>query len=155
MKFLIPWQVKACIVVALGAGVALAYGWTWQRGYDTAIRERTASDAVAVVAKLNDNVAVTLAASETNTVIERMNREELEPVVERIYVDRVRVGKALCPAAPATESESASGGDGGDSTGRLVREDVERDIRALKVRVEEGFAAGRACQEKLKAEGLM
>ncbi len=155
MKFIIPWQVKACIVVALGAGVALGYGWVWQRGHDAAVRDREARDALAMTVKLQDNVAVTLAASETNTVIERMNREELKPVVERIYVDRVRVGKAICPAATATTSESTGSSDGGDTGGRVVREDLERDIRALKVRVEEGFATGRACQEKLKAEGLM
>lgn len=41
-----------------------------------------------------------------------------------------------------------------NSRSRLVREDVRRDIDALKMRVEEAFAAGRACQSWLVDSGM-
>jgi len=152
---IIPWQVKAGAALAVVVGVGAAYGWTWQRGFDTATRERAARDAVAVIVKLQDNVAVTASTAETNTIIERVRNEELKPIVHRIATERVRVGKAICPDATTTKSESTGSSDSGDSAGRLVRADVERDIKALTLRVEEGFATGRACQARLKAEGLM
>jgi hypothetical protein len=69
----------------------------------------------------------------------------------------VFVGAAVCgdgPAAPA-EAHGAAGGDGTDPPGRLVRPDVERDLVALKLAVEEDLATGRACQAVLQAEGMV
>jgi len=152
---IIGWQVKACAAVALSAAAVVGYDWVWQRGFDRATDARAARDAVAAITKLQDNVAVTAATAATNTFIERKDYAELKPVVDRIAASRVRVGKAICPAAGPTTSESTGGSDEGNPAGRLVRDDIERDIKSLKVKVEEGFATGRACQERLKAEGLM
>jgi hypothetical protein len=45
-------------------------------------------------------------------------------------------------------------GNAADTNGRLVSESVQRDIDALKLRVEEAFAAGRTCQPFVLANGM-
>ena len=56
--------------------------------------------------------------------------------------------------AATTETQNATSRDGTDPGIRLVREDIQRDIDALKLRVEEAFAAGRACQAFVVANGM-
>ena len=69
---------------------------------------------------------------------------------------RMRIGTAICsqrPSSPAktTSPESSAPADTGAI---VVREDVERDIRALMIRVEESFATGRACQAFIRENGF-
>lgn len=68
------------------------------------------------------------------------------PVVQCIYVDRVRVGPGTYGPAGAAQAEGAVSSDSTDSSSRLVRDDVERDTRALTVAVEKDLATGRPCQ---------
>ncbi len=69
---------------------------------------------------------------------------------------RVRVGPAICDgSAGAAEAPGPAGGDRPDPPGRLVRADIERDLRALKHAVEQDLATGRACQAFARANGLM
>ena len=90
-----------------------------------------------------------------NTIITKVKNEELAPVRERIVVERVRVGAGICGPTGAADPEGAAGGDGTDSPGRLVRPDVERDIRALKLAVEEDLTTGRACQAFVRENGIV
>jgi|SRR5450830_465281 len=68
--------------------------------------------------------------------------------------ERMRIGTALCPTTGSSETGGASGGNGANPGARLVSDDIERDIRALEVRVEEAFASGRAAQAFIRANGL-
>lgn len=124
-------------------------------GAAEAIAKRAESDAIAIAARVQQNAATGAKQDATNITITKAKNEELAPVVQRIYVDRVRVGPAICgPAAPAS-TESAAGGDRANPPGRLVREDIERDLRALKVAVEQDLATGRACQAFVRENGLV
>ena len=108
----------------------------------------------AMTQRIQKNTTVAERQAATNTTITKANNEELAPVVQRIYVDRVRVGAGSCgPAAPA-EAAGTGGSDGADPSGRLVREDVERDTRALTEAVEQDLATGRACQAFIRENGL-
>lgn len=157
---LIPWYWKAIAAVLLAAAIAAgvqAYGaHKWQQGHDSAVSERAARDLVAVVTRTDQNAALSIKQDAINAVLTKAKNEELTPVVARIAAERVRVGPALCngPAAPA-KAESAASSDGDDPLGRLVRQDVDRDIRALKLAVEEDLATGRACQRFLQENGLV
>lgn len=155
---LIPLQWKICAGAALA--LALVIGATAYRshvfhaGYDKAVSDRAARDALAVVARVQDNAALSIKQDGFNTTITKAKDAELAPVVKRIYIDRVRVGPAICgPAAPA-EAQGAAGGDGDNTATRLVSQRAEEDIRALEVKVEEHLATGRACQAFVKANGL-
>ena len=153
----LSWRIGAvlalCGVLTL-CGTA-AYHHIDKGGYERAVAERAVKDAAAVIARTKENAAEAAKQSSTNTAITKAKDEELAPVVKRIYVDRVRVGPALCGgvAAPA-ETASPSRSDGDDSTGRLVRDDLERDLRALELRVEEALATGRACQAWVRENGF-
>lgn len=154
----IPWWWKASAALVLVASLAAAgaayRSHVWQLGHDAAVAERAARDAVAVLRRTEDNVVVAARQGAINTLIEKANHEELAPVRERIVTQRVYVGSAICGPATAPKTESAGGSDGTDPTRRLVREDVERDIRALKLAVEEQLAAGRACQAFVTKNGM-
>ncbi len=156
---LIPLQWKICagaaLAVALVVGAATYRHHVWQTGYDQAVSDRAASDGVAVLARVKDNAALSIKQDGFNTTITKAKDAELAPVVKRIYIDRVRVGPAICGPAASAQAESASGSDRADTSGRLVRSDVERDLRALKEAVEQDLATGRACQAFIEANGLV
>ena len=143
------WKAGAALALAgaLAAGAAAYRSHVWHAGYDNAVSDRAARDLVAVVGRVQDNAVLMTQQHTINVEITKAKNEELAPVAAVIATRRVRVGPAICsgPAAPA-KAESAGSGDGADSPGRLVREDVERDIRALKLAVEQDLATGRTCQ---------
>jgi prophage endopeptidase len=126
-------------------------------GHAAAIAERAQADAKAVSKRLADNSTLAAKQVASNATITEEKHEEIQPVRERIVTRRVYVGSAICgdgPTAPA-EAQGAASSDGTDSPGRLVRPDVERDLVALKLAVEEDLATGRACQAVLKSEGMV
>jgi len=154
-------RILAGLILLAGLLVVGAIGVRWygaaqfQAGHDAAVAERKAADDDAVLARTEENAALAQHQGETNLKITEVKHEEIAPVRERIVVERVRVGAAICgPAAPA-EAESAAGSDSADPPGRLVRSDVERDLVALKLAVEEDLATGRACQAFLRENGMV
>jgi hypothetical protein len=151
------WKLGALIALAgaLSVGGVAYHHHVYQSGYDDAVTARAAADSIAVIHRGTENTALAIKQSAVNTLIEKATHEELAPVVQRIVADRVRVGPAICngSATPA-KAESAGSGDAANPPGRLVRGDLERDIRALEIRVEEALATGRACQAFVIANGL-
>jgi hypothetical protein len=131
----------------IGAALAL--------GFDAAVNERAARDLQAVVGRVRDNAVLEAKQATINLDITKAKDEELAPVVKRIYVDRVRVGAGTCGPAATAKAEDAAGSDGTDPAGRLVREDVERDTRALDAAVEQHLATGRACQAWGRENGFV
>lgn len=119
-----------------------------KRGFDRATSERAARDLVAVVSAATHNTAI-------NSLVTKDHDEKLAPVVQRIITERVRIGTAICPARPVAEADDASGGNGANPPGRLVRADIERDFVALKLAVENDLATGRACQAWGREHGFV
>ena len=146
--------VLAALLVVAGVGIVYAHSTGTKEGFERATSERAARDAVAVFARVRDNAALSAKQDNINQIITRTKNEELAPVVHRIYVDRVRVGTGTCGPAGAASADGTSSGDGANSSGRLVREDVERDTRALTDAVEQDLATGRACQEFVRENGM-
>lgn len=143
-------------VVVLGALSVRWYGLhQFDAGHAAAVDERAAADAIAVLRRTEENIVTAARQGDINLKITEVKHEELAPVVQRIYVDRVRVGAAICGPTAAPDTESAAGGDSADPPGRLVRPDVERDIVALKLAVEEDLATGRACQAFVRENGMV
>jgi len=146
---------KIGLALMLAAAGAAYHHHVYQSGYDTAVAERAARDGVAVLHRTADNVVVADKQAAINSILTKVKNEELAPVRERIVVERVRVGTGICGPAGAADPEGAAGGDSTDPPGRLVRSDVERDIRALKLAVEEDLATGRSCQAFVRENGLV
>lgn len=151
------------IKIAVGAGLVLAiFGAGHHMGargvqidWDADKLARTSRENDAIRARIEQNTGIAAKQEASNATITKAKNEELAPVVQRIYVDRVRVGPALCGGSTATaKAESTGSGDGTDTGGRVVSSDLERDLRALEVRVEEALATGRACQAFIRENGL-
>ncbi len=154
----LPWKIGAALALvgALAAGGAAYHHHVYQSGFDDAVAQRAARDLAAVVGRVHENVVLAAKQDAINVDLTKVKYEELAPVRDRIATERVRVGPALCggPATPA-EAQGTAGGDSADPPRRLVRPDLERDIRALKLDVEEDLATGRACQAFLEKNGLV
>ncbi len=146
--------VLASLLVVAGVGIVYAHSAGDQAGFERATSERAARDAVAIVARMRDNAALSIKQDNINQIITRTKNEELAPVVRHIYVDRVRVGAGTCGPASAAAADGASVSDETDPPGRLVRDDVERDTRALTEAVEQDLATGRACQSFVRENGM-
>ena len=127
----------------------------YEAGHAAAVSERAAQDAVAVLKRTSENATTAAIQAQTNSIVTKVKNEELATVRERIITQRVYVGSAICdgPTSPA-KADDATSSDGANPPGRLVRQDVDRDIRALKLAVEEDLATGRACQEWGKKNGF-
>jgi prophage endopeptidase len=142
------WKIGAALVLVAALAAAHTYRvhQADQHGFDRATSERAARDLTAVVKRVTENTALSIKQDSINAVLTKVKNEELAPVRSRIDAERVRVGTAICGPAATTKTEDAAGGDSADPPGRLVRPDIDRDIRALKLAVEEDLATGRACQ---------
>lgn len=153
----LPWKIGAALALvgALGAAGAAYHHHVDQAGYDRAIAERAALDAVAVVTRVADNAVAATHNTDINRFLTKDKDEKLAPIVTRIVTERVRVGTAICGPAAATQADDASRSDGADSPGRLVRSDIERDFRALKLAVEQDMATGRTCQAWGREHGFI
>ena len=145
--------------VLLAVVAALGVRWYGAHQYgagEAAEREaQHGRELAATVRRVQDNDLEAAKQHTINLTVTETKNEELAPVRARIAADRVRVGPALCdgPAA-APEAASAQGGNGADPAGRVVRSDLVRDIRALKLQVEEALATGRTCQAWAVANGM-
>lgn len=126
----------------------------YHAGRIAAVEERAAADARAVLLRTQENAALAQHQGETNLKITEAKHEELAPVRERIVVERVRVGAAICGPAAAPDAESAAGGDEANPAGRLVSPEAEGNIRKLELEVEEHLATARACQATLRENGM-
>lgn len=150
------WKIGAALALAgaVVAGAAAYRSHVYHAGYDQAVTDRKSADLKVITTRAKENAALAVKQDATNVKIEKVKNEELAPVRDRIITRRVYVGTGICgPAAPA-KTEDAAGSDSGDTAGRLVRSDVERDIVALKLKVEEALATGRACQQFGKENGF-
>lgn len=154
-RILIGAIVLAGLLVLGALGVRWYGAVQFAAGHAAAVEGRAAADALAVLRRTEENSILAAHQSDTNLKITEVKHEELAPVRERIVVERVRVGAAICGPAATPDTESAAGGDSADPPGRLVRSDVERDIIALKLAVEEDLATGRACQAFVLENGLV
>lgn len=154
----LPWKIGAAALLAgaLVAAGAAYHHHVYQSGYDAAVTARAAQDAAAVFHRVQDNVAVAAKNEDINKFLTKAKNEELAPVVQRIYVDRVRVGPSICggPSSPA-KADDAGRSDSADPAGRLVSSAAEDRIRELDVEVEKHLATGRTCQAWGREHGFI
>lgn len=155
-RFGIPaWAAYALLVTVVVTSALAYHHHVFQQGFDAAVSERATRDAVAVVTRLQDNTKLSIKQDAINVILTKVKNEELAPVRARVAAERVRVGAGICGSAAPSKAESPASGDSAYPSGGLVRPDIERDIRALKLDVEEDLATGRACQAFIRENGLV
>lgn len=149
---IIPLQYRILLLVAFAAAL-MGFGWVkgaqhvdakWEAA--NATRERAEAEALRL--RLASNQILKAQQDAINVGITKGKEDEIEALTARLNAaGRLRVGPAICgrPAA-TTEAPSTASGDSADPPGGLVREDVDRDLKALILAVETDLATGRACQ---------
>ncbi|MFC3111053.1 hypothetical protein ACFOFO_24390, partial [Undibacterium arcticum] len=117
---------------------------------------RVQADNAAILSRVKNNERVAEQQHLDNDNITKVHDEELSTVRTALaHSERLRIGTALCGgSAGVTQTAGAGSGDAADPGGRLVREDVGRDLDALKLKMEETAATGRACQSFARANGM-
>lgn len=127
-----------------------------QADWNNANADRAEAEKGAVLARLAENRETFRRQELDNARITKAHNDEIAQIrADLSRAPRLRIGSALCggPASLA-QTTSASGSNGANTAGRLVSESVQRDIDALKLKVEEAFAAGRACQAFVTSNGM-
>ncbi len=152
----LPYAAGAVLVLAV-VGERHWHGSNeYQRGRKDLTNELAKAALTDTTAKLAKNEVSKAAQVADNKDITKDKHEELTPVVKRITESgRLRSGSGLCPKPAARPEASGPGSsDSTDPASRLVREDVDRDIKSLMIEVENHLATGRACQSFLEKNGL-
>jgi len=155
-----PLLIKGLASLALAAALVAGYSaWhhhVFAQGEESKQAEWNAAENAAILKRTEENKTLAETQAETNRLITRSKDAEITKIRADIAnAPRVRIGGALCGGpSTAAETSSAGGGNGADTGGRLVREDAQRDLDALKLKVEEAFATGRACQDFARANGM-
>lgn len=127
-----------------------------QAKWDKDKADKKAAEELAIADRNAENAREKERQDATNKTITE-NYHEIDRLrTELTSAKRVRIGTAICGKGSfaTTKTDSSNGGDVADTGARLVREDVNRDIRTLMIKVEEGFAAGRACQTFIEENGF-
>lgn len=148
---------------AVAALVAALFAAGYASGHKHAKAQWALADAVraqaesaAILKRVAENAKIETQQAADNAAITKAKNEDLAPVRAAIAAaPRLRVGPAVCPGhAPAPDPTGAGGGAAADPGAGLVRQDVDRDIRALMTTVEDALATGRACQQFVAANGM-
>lgn len=152
------WRAGAAVVIVLAA---LVTGWIKgaaheQAKHQVAEARRVEAQQGAILARLAENRAELAHQKAVNADITKGKNDEIRDLTARITAaGRLRVGTAICGGPAGTPAPDVPGsGDGADQAGRLVREDVDRDLKALIVAMETDAATGRACQAAAREHGF-
>lgn len=143
----------------IGAGLVLAlvgtHYYAYRHGHGAAVDERAGRDLVAVVARVQENAAITIKQDSINAVITKADNEELANLRARLAASERMRKPAFCsgPAAPA-QAESPTSSNPPDPAIGLLPDGVATDIQALIMQTEEVAATGRACQAFVRENGL-
>jgi hypothetical protein len=162
MNLLTPYL----IWIKLGAAAALLLGLfafghhqgakSVQGQWDSAKAAQLSAENAAILNRTSDNTAMAVTQAETNRILTKAHDAELAQVRTAIATaPRLRIGAGICPRlASAPDPQSAGRSDATDTRGGLLRADLQRDIDALKLQMEDVAATGRAAQAFITDNGM-
>ena len=102
-----------------------------------------------------ENKAETDKQLKINSTVQKAHDDELAQVRANLATaKRLRIGTAICPSAGQANAKSTTSGNAADTGGGEFRADMDRDIRAAMMRMEEAAATGRACQKFVTDNGM-
>ncbi|ASU38188.1 hypothetical protein hmeg3_07675 [Herbaspirillum sp. meg3] len=149
------WCWAILIVVAALLGAELHGRHVVQVKWDAEVKAQREANDLLVDKRREDNRALAAKQLLDSSNIQREHDEEVANArAAAARSERMRIGTAICPTTGSTEASGTSGGNGANTGTRLVPDDVDRDIWALEIKVEGAFAAGRAAQAFIRANGM-
>lgn len=164
---LIPSQFKliaaGIALAALAAGYAAWHHHVFAAGqadvqtkWDAAERKRADAEKAAVLKREKENEAEREKNRENNRLIQQAHDAQIDRL--RAAIDstpRLRVGASFCGgSAGQAQASSAGSGDGADTGGRILSDEVDRAVKTLIEETERVAATGRACQAFVRENGM-
>jgi hypothetical protein len=150
------------VYLGLGLCVAALYGWHKLTGHYIEIgRQEVRTEWVIEKAeyeeKANDaRIEEQQKQATINESVKKGHANEISKIRASIAsAPKLRVGSAICGEfVKSPEATSTSGSIEADTRTRVVRDDIDRDIKSLELVVEEAFATCRSAQKFITANGL-
>lgn len=149
--------------LAAGAALVLAlFGVGYFAGYRhehaawaADVAKRNAAESAAILARNDENAKLAAQQSATNAAITKAYDEELASVRSQLATAQRMRKPAFCGGSTdAAQAQSSGSGNAPDPAGRVLPEQVERNIRALILETEEATATARACQSFIRENGM-
>jgi len=160
LKFIPGWLYVFAALAALATAGAVyerhAGRSEVQQKWNTEKAAAAIAENLALLDREQENAVMALVQKSNNDAIQKEHDGQID-YVRGLLADtkRMRIGAGICAGATRTAtSKSANSGNGTDTASRLVRQDIDRDFRALMAQVEGAFAAARACQSFVRANGM-
>lgn len=157
---LIPAPYRA-LALALLAAALVGLGWVKGAGHvqdkwDAAEGARAQAVTEAVLARVAANKKEAERQAATNRKITEGKDREIATLTARLNAaGRLRVGPAICGgAATAAKTDGAGGGDGGNTSSRVLSPEMDAAVKQLIYETEAVAATGRACQRFISENGL-
>lgn len=150
------------VYLAIGLCIVALYGWHELKthyineGKAEVMQLWKIADAEREEKANDDRIAEQQHQAAINESIKKEHANEINKI--RAFIagaPKLRVGSAICGEfAKTPEATSTSGSIEANTSTRVVRDDIDRDIKSLELNVEEAFATCRAAQEFIIENGL-
>jgi len=142
------------LLAMIGLSLAcVGFGFMQGISHETAKRdkeelERQTAAVSAINKRLADNQETIRNQREINKTLTEKKDAELTKVRADLNAERLRRGQAICSGSSTqTATSGTSGSNGADTGSGVFREDVERDLKSLILKMEAVAATARTCQD--------
>jgi hypothetical protein len=149
--------IKAIALVIIALGLL----WTGhhfgaqgvQADWNKANADRANAEKAAVLARVSENQGLFRQQEITNQNITKAHNDELTRVrADLSRAPRLRIGSALCDGPASTAQTAGTGsGNAADTGSRVLSPEMDRDVKALILEMEQVAATGRACQNFVRS----
>ncbi|MFJ3045327.1 hypothetical protein ACIPEN_05820 [Herbaspirillum chlorophenolicum] len=151
------WCYWILLLLALCLGCEMHGAGRIQKKWDTQVKQQATATEAALELRREQNRAIGAEQALASAKNQKAHDDEIAKVrADLRNSERLRLGAAWCDGATpgSAEAGSASISNGADTGGRLVREDLDRDLKALMDKVETALGAGRSAQKFIRDNGM-
>ncbi|MFJ3045315.1 hypothetical protein ACIPEN_05760 [Herbaspirillum chlorophenolicum] len=157
LRIVPSWCYWILLLAALCLGCELHGAGRIQKKWDLQVQQQKDVNDAAIDLRREQNRAISAEQALASAKNQKAHDDEIAKVrADLRNSERLRLGAAWCDGATpgSAEAGSASISNGADTGGRLVREDLDRDLKALMDRVETALGAGRSAQKFIRDNGM-
>ena len=155
-KFVPSWCYWLLALVALCLGCEMHGRHAVRKQWDVYIVAQSLISKTALDKRNDDNASLKKIQIGVSENIQKVNENEIINLRATIAQSkRLRIGSAICGGATGqAHANSATSGDAADTSGRLLSDEMDRDIKSLILETEQAAATGRAAQAFIRKNGL-
>lgn len=152
------YAVIACVALAAAGGAYERHqgAESVQALWDADKAARAIADASAIADRVAKNEVLATQQAADTAAITKVHDAEITSLRARIdATPRLRIGTSFCGGITASaDPQSPIGGTGGDSSGRILSDELDGAVKTLILQSEMAAATGRACQAFVRDNGM-